>query len=38
MSIQGYSEKAPVLTKQVFEQLKALTPSKEDFELYRDSL
>jgi len=38
LAIQGYSEKAPELTKQIFEQIKALSLSKDDFELYRDSL
>ncbi|MBS0626605.1 MAG: insulinase family protein, partial [Verrucomicrobia bacterium] len=36
--VSGYSEKASKLTEKIFESLKEVSCSKEDFSLYKDSL
>ncbi len=36
--IQGYSEKAPVLTKEIFAGFKSLDLAKDQFNIYKDSL
>lgn len=38
ITIQGYSEKAPCLSKEIFSSLSTLAVSKEEFEIYRQSL
>ncbi len=38
LSIQGYSEKAPMLAKEIFSQWKSIDLAKDQFELYKDSL
>ncbi|MBS0621333.1 MAG: insulinase family protein [Verrucomicrobia bacterium] len=36
--INGYSDKAPLLLKELFSSLKAVNPSQEEFEIYRVSI
>lgn len=38
ISLCGYSDKAPLLLNEIFSSLKHVTPSKEEFEIYRTSL
>ena len=38
ISISGYSEKAPSLTKEIFSSLKSIDVPKDQFELYKESL
>jgi insulysin len=38
ISLEGYSEKAPLLMKEIFQQLKEIHPTQEDFDLYKESL
>jgi insulysin len=38
LSIQGYSEKAPELTKEIFHNLKGIDVAKDQFEIFRQSL
>jgi len=38
LSIQGYSEKAPQLVKEIFNNLQGLNVPKDEFEIYRQSL
>jgi insulysin len=38
ISIQGYSEKAPILVKEIFQSLKQVMPTREQFEIYREWL
>jgi insulysin len=38
IDIQGYSQKAPLLVKEIFQQLKMAPPSADEFELYKQSL
>lgn len=37
-AVQGYSEKAPLLVTEIFKTLKTIAPSKEQFEIYKQSL
>lgn len=37
-SLQGYSEKAPQLVKEIFRSLQGLEVAKDQFEIYRESL
>jgi len=38
IAINGYSDKAPLLAKEIFHQLKDVNPSRGKFELFRSSL
>ncbi len=38
VAVQGYSEKAPLLIKEIFRNMKDLQPTAEQFELYKHSL
>ncbi|MDX8431262.1 MAG: insulinase family protein [Candidatus Algichlamydia australiensis] len=38
VEISGYSEKAPLLLQEVTQKLKETTPSRDQFEIYRDVL
>ena len=38
LAVQGYSEKAPLLIKEIFQTLKTIAPSKEQFEIFKQSL
>lgn len=38
IALQGYSEKAPLLLRQIFGKLPDVTPSKEKFDTYKQSL
>lgn len=38
ISCYGYSEKASLLTKEIFQALKKVKPSREQFEIYKQSL
>ncbi|NNM44362.1 MAG: peptidase M16 [Chlamydiae bacterium] len=38
IKVQGFSEKAPILLKEIFSSLSHVTPSKEEFEIYRQMI
>lgn len=38
LHLNGYNDKAPLLLNQIFSSLKKVTPTKEEFEIYRTSL
>jgi insulysin len=38
LSLCGYNDKAPLLLSRIFRSLQNVTPSKEEFEIYRNSL
>jgi insulysin len=38
LGVQGYSEKTPLLVKEIFQNLKSVQPSIEEFELYKENL
>lgn len=38
ISVQGFSEKAPMLLKNIFQALKNVTPTQDQFEIYKQSL
>lgn len=38
MSLNGYNDKAPLLLAQVFNAFKNVTPTREEFEIYRTSI
>ncbi len=38
ISIEGYSEKASILIKDIFQSLKHVAPTKEQYEIYREYL
>jgi insulysin len=38
MAVCGFNDKAPLLLQEIFSSLKNVTPSKEEFEIYRTSL
>lgn len=38
LSVQGFSEKAPMLLKNIFQALKDVTPSQDQFEIFKQSL
>ncbi|MBS0605241.1 MAG: insulinase family protein [Verrucomicrobia bacterium] len=38
LSLTGYNDKAPLLLNQIFSSFKSVSPTKEEFEIYRTSL